>query len=299
MTGKPIQVAWTRAEEFFYDTFRPAAVVKIKAGVTKAGLLTLWDYGVYFAGGRGAEQFYDIPNHRTMSYGSGWTAPEGAHPFATGPWRAPANNTNTHARESHIDMLASKAGVDPIEFRLKNLKDQRMQRVLKAAAEKFGWTPAKSPSGRGLGVACGTDVGSVVAHIAEVAVDKSTGHIQVKRVVCAQEMGLCINPEGARIQMEGCITMGLGYALTEELKFTGGDIHTHNFDTYTIPRFSWLPKIETVIVDAKDKPAQGGGEPAVICMGAVIANAVYDATGVRLLQLPMTPERLKAALSKA
>ena len=299
LTGKPVQVAWTRAEEFFYDTFRPASVIKVKAGVTKAGLLTYWDYGVYFAGGRGSEQFYNIPNHRTMAFGSGWRAPQGAHPFATGPWRAPANNSNTHARESHIDMLAAKAGVDPIEFRLKNLKDERMQGVLQAAAKKFGWKPAKSPSGRGLGVACGTDVGAVVAHIAEVAVDKTTGHIQVKRVVCAQEMGLCINPEGARIQMEGCITMGLGYALTEELKFTGGDIHDKNFDTYTIPRFSWLPKIETVIVDAKNKPPQGGGEPAVICMGAVIANAVYDAIGVRMLQLPMTPERVKAVLSRA
>jgi isoquinoline 1-oxidoreductase len=299
LTGKPVQVAWTRAEEIFYDTFRPASVIKIKGGVTKAGLLTYWDYGVYFAGGRGSEQFYDIPNHRTMAFGSGWRAPEGAHPFATGPWRAPANNSNTHARESHIDLLAAKAGVDPIEFRLKNLKDERMRRVLQAAAKQFGWKPAKSPSGRGLGVACGTDVGAVVAHIAEVAVDKASGHIQVKRVVCAQEMGLCVNPEGARIQMEGCITMGLGYALTEEVKFTGGDIHDKNFDTYMIPRFSWLPKIETVILDARNKPAQGGGEPAVICMGAVVANAVYDAIGVRMLQLPMTPERVKAALSRA
>ena len=185
-----------------------------------------------------------------------------------------------------------------VEFRLKNLKDERMRRVLQAAAKKFGWTPAKSPSGRGYGVACGTDVGSVVAHIAEVAVDKSTGAVQVKRVVCAQEMGLCVNPEGAKLQMEGCIMMGLGYALTEEVRFTGGDIHTSNFDTYTIPQFSWLPEIETVIVDAKDSPAQGGGEPAVICMGGLIANAVFDATGARLLQLPMTPERIKAALAR-
>lgn len=297
LTGKPIQVAWTRAEEFFFDTFRPAAVIKIKAGVNKSGLITFWDYGVYFAGARGSEQFYDIPNHRTMAYGSGWTAPQGAHPFATGPWRAPGNNTNTHARESHIDMLAARAGIDPIEFRLKNLKNERMQRVLQAAAEKFGWTPAKAPSGRGYGVACGTDVGTVVAHIAEVAVDKSTGNVQVKRVVCAQEMGLCVNPAGARLQMEGCITMGLGYALMEEVRFTGGDIHTANFDTYTIPHFSWLPEIETVILDAKNSPAQGGGEPAVICMGAVIANAMFDATGARLLQLPMTPERIKEVLS--
>jgi nicotinate dehydrogenase subunit B len=298
LTGRPVQVAWTRAEEFFYDTFRPAAVVKIKAGVTESGLISFWDYGVYFAGERGSQQFYNIPHHRTMAYGSGWTAPEGAHPFATGPWRAPGNNTNTFARESHIDVLAAKAGMDPVEFRLRNLKDARMRRVLQAAADKFGWSPAKAASGRGYGVACGTDVGTYVAHMAEVAVDKSTGHVQVKRVVCAQEMGLCVNPEGARLQVEGCITMGLGYALAEEIRFKGGEILDSNFDTYTIPHFSWLPEIETVILDAKDSPAQGGGEPAVICMGGVLANAVCDATGARLLQLPMTPERIKAALSR-
>jgi len=298
LTGSPVQVAWTRAEEFFYDTFRPAAVVKIKAGATKSGLMTFWDYGVYFAGERGAQQFYDIPNHRTMAYGSGWTAPQGAHPFATGPWRAPGNNTNTFARESHIDMLAARSGVDPVEFRLKNLKDERMRRVVEAAAEKFGWSPGKAPSGHGWGVACGTDVGTYVAHMAEVEVDRKTGNVRVKRVVCAQEMGLCINPEGARLQMEGAITMGLGYALAEEIRFTGGEIHDSNFDTYKIPQFSWLPEIETVILDAKGSPAQGGGEPAVICMGAVIANAVFDATGARLTKLPMTPERVRETLSR-
>ncbi len=298
LTGKPIQVIWTRAEEFFYDTFRPAALVKIQAGATESGLITFWDYGVYFAGERGAPQFYNIPNHRTASYGSGWTAAPGSHPFATGPWRAPGNNTNSFARESHIDMLASKAGMDPVEFRLKNLNDERMRRVLQAAAKKFGWSPAKSPSQRGYGVACGTDAGTYVAHMAEVAVDKNTGGVRVKRVVCAQEMGLCVNPEGAKLQMEGAITMGLGYALTEEVRFKGGEILESNFDTYSIPRFSWLPQIETVIVDAKDSPSEGGGEPPIICMGALIANAVFDATGARLLQLPMTPERIKDALSR-
>jgi isoquinoline 1-oxidoreductase len=299
LTGKPVQVAWTRAEEFFYDTFRPAAVVKIKAGVTESGLISFWDYGVYFAGERGSQHFYSIPHHRTVAYGSGWTAAPGSHPFATGPWRAPANNTNTFARESHIDVLASKAGMDPVEFRLKNLKDERMRRVLQAAAEKFGWSPGKAPSGRGYGVACGTDVGTYVAHMAEVEVDKNTGNVRVKRVVCAQEMGLCVNPEGARLQMEGSIMMGLGYALSEEIRFTGGDIHDSNFDTYHIPSFSWLPEIETIILDAKDSPAQGGGEPAVICMGGLIANAVFDATGARLMQLPMTPGRIKDALSRS
>jgi CO/xanthine dehydrogenase Mo-binding subunit len=167
---------------------------------------------------------------------------------------------------------------------------------LQAAAEKFGWTPAKAPSGRGYGIATGIDAGTYVAHMAEVDVDKRTGEAQVKRVVCAQDMGLCINPEGSRIQMEGCITMGLGYALREDIRFKGGEIFDVNFDTYEIPRFSWLPKIETVIIDDKNAAPQGGGEPAIIAMGGVIANAIYDAVGARVFQLPMTPERVKKAL---
>ena len=127
--------------------------------------------------------------------------------------------------------------------------------------------------------------------------DKNTGHVQVIRVACAQDMGLCVNPQGARVQMEGCITMGLGYALTEEIQFQGGDIKNHSFDTYPIPRFSWVPKIDTMIMDRKDQQPYGGGEPAIICMGGVIANAVFDATGARLYQLPMTPERILAAMN--
>ncbi len=298
LSGKPVQVAWTRKEEFFFDSFRPAAVVKIRSGITENGKMSFWDYHVYFAGERGSLQFYSIPNHRTTVYNASWTGAAGTHPFATGPWRAPANNTNTFARESQIDIMAAKAGIDPIEFRLQHLRNEKMQRVLKTAAEKFGWKPAKAPSGRGFGVACGIDAGTTVATIAEVEVDKTTGKVQVKRVVCAQDMGLVINPEGATIQMEGCITMGLGYALKEDIHFHGGEIHDVNFDTYEIPRFSWLPKIETVIIDNKDSDPQGGGEPAIVTMGGVIANAIYDAIGVRVFQLPMTPERIKEAIKR-
>jgi CO/xanthine dehydrogenase Mo-binding subunit len=195
--------------------------------------------------------------------------------------------------------MAAGAGIDPVEFRLNNLSDERMIRVLKAAADKFGWTPAKSPSKRGLGVACGIDAGSYVAAIAEVAVDKDKGTVQVKRVVCAQDMGVVINPEGATIQLEGCVTMGLGYALTEEVHFKGGQVLDTNYDTYELPRFSWVPKIETVLIKNNETPPQGGGEPAIILMGALVANAICDATGARLFQLPMTPDRVKAALQKA
>ena len=298
LTGKPVQVAWSRKEEFFYDSFRPAAVVKIKSGITTNGNISFWDYHVYFAGERGSQQFYNIPNHSTFSHGSGWGGIPGAHPFATGAWRAPANNTNTFARESQIDIMAAQAGMDPLEFRLQNLTDQKMARVLKAAAEKFGWKPAKAPSGRGWGIACGTDAGTWVATIAEVSVNKQSGEVQVQKVVCAQDMGLAINPEGAAIQMEGCITMGMGYALREDIHFKGRQILDVNFDTYQIPRFSWLPKIETVIIDNKNADPQGGGEPAIITMGAVIANAIFDATGARVFQMPMTPERVKEALNK-
>ena len=294
ITGKPVVVAWTRQEEFFYDTFRPAAVVKITSGIDKSGRITLWDFNTYYAGARGSETIYDVPNARTTNYSGG-----SVHPFGTGAWRAPGNNTNTFARESQINIMAHKAGIDQLDFRLKNLKDEKMIAVLKAAADKFGYTPAKNPGGRGYGVACGTDVGTLVAHIAEVKVDKNTGHVQVIRVACAQDMGLCVNPQGTTIQMEGCITMGIGYALTEEIQFQGGDIKNHSFDTYEIPRFSWVPKIDTVIMDRKDQAPHGGGEPAIICMGAVIANAVFDATGARLYQLPMTPERILAAMKKS
>ncbi len=296
LAGKAVQVAWSRPEEFFYDTFRPAAVVRIKSGINGAGKIVLWDYIVYYAGERGSAQFYEIPHHRTVSTGGGWRGTPGSHPFSTGAWRAPANNTNTFARESQIDIMASKAGTDPLEFRLKHLSDKRMRRVLEAAAKKFGWSPSKAPSGRGYGISCGIDAGTYVAHIAEVEVDKKKGTVQVKRVVCAQEMGLCVNPAGAKLQMEGCITMGLGYALTEEIHFKGGEILDTNFDTYEITRFSWQPKIETVIIDAKDSAPQGGGEPAIVCMGAVVANAIYDAIGARLFQLPMTPDRIKKAI---
>jgi CO/xanthine dehydrogenase Mo-binding subunit len=295
--GRPVQVAWTREDEFYWDTYRPAAIVKIRSGLTAGGAPAFWDYRVYHAGARGSEQPYDFPHHRTMAHGRRWGGPSGSHPFATGAWRAPAANTNAFAREQQIDIMALKAGVDPLAFRLQHCSQPKFLGVLRAAAEAFGWKPGAGHDGRGIGVACGVDADTVVATMAEVEVNRSSGRIRVKRVVCAQDMGLVVNPAGAVIQMEGCITMGLGYALMEEQRFRGGDILGLNFDGYDLPRFSDLPKIETVLIDSEDPEPHGGGEPAIITMGAVIANAVYDAVGVRLFELPMTPVRVKAALA--
>lgn len=298
LAGKPVQVAWTRADEFFNDSFRPAAVVRIRSGMDGAGRIVLWDYDVLFAGDRSSAQFYDVPHHRTVARGQ-WGGGASAHPFAVGAWRAPGSNTNVFARESHIDIMAAKAGADPLEFRLRHLADERMKRVLRAAADKFGWKASAAPSGRGVAIVTSDYLGTYVATAAEVAVDRKTGGIRVKRVVCAQDMGQCVNPQGALIQVEGCIMMGLGYALTEEVRFKGGKVLDLNFDSYEIPRFSWLPKIEAFIVPNDSLPASGGGEPAIINMGAVLANAVFDATGARLFRLPMTPARVRAALAGA
>lgn len=298
MAKKPVMVVWTRDEEFFYDIFHPAGVYRVKSGIDKTGLIKLWDYNLYYGGSRGSDTIYDVPNSKTTSYGQNMDSVQ-IHPIGTGAWRAPNNNSNTFARESQIDIMASEAGIDPLEFRLKNLKDEKMIACWKAVADKFGYVPAKTPSGRGIGMACGTDAGTWVALMAEVKVDKSTGQIKVIRVACAQDMGLCVNPQGALIQMEGCIMMGLGYSLTEEIEFEGGNIKNRGFDNYEIPRFSWIPKMECVILDRKDQPPKGGGEPAIIGIGAIIANAVYDATGARLYRMPFTPKRVLEAIKKA
>ncbi|HPM19604.1 MAG TPA: molybdopterin-dependent oxidoreductase, partial [Bacteroidales bacterium] len=298
LAGKPVMLIWTREEEFFYDTFHPAGVYRVRSGMDKEGRIRMWDYGVYYGGTRGSDKIYDIPHFRITNYEQKRGAPA-IHPFLTGAWRAPNANSNTFARESQIDIMAAAAGIDPLEFRIKNLKDEKMIDCLKAVADKFGYTPAKLPSGRGIGMACGTDAGTWVALMAEVRVDKDTGHVQVIRVSCAQDMGLCVNPQGALLQIEGCVIMGMGYALSEEVKFNGGVIHTTGFDNFNIPRFSWVPKIDAVILDRKDKPPQGGGEPAIIAIGAIIANAIFDATGARMYRMPMTPERVLEALKKA
>ena len=303
--GKPVLLVWDRAEDFFYDRFRPAGVVKIRSAVNSAGQIVSWDFTVYSAGDWGAVSFYDVPHSRTVAApdtATAWrrgTNADGVHPFNVGAWRMPGTNTCTFARESQMDMLANQAGADPLEFRMKHLSDPRMRGVLEAAAKQFGWKPARTPSGRGAGIACGVIYGTYVASMAQVEVNKSTGEVAVKRVVSAVDPGTVVNPEGARQQVEGCIVMGVGMALSEEVRFKNGELLDRNFDTYQIPRFSAIPKMEVVLVDNRQFPPDGIGEPPIITLGAVIANAIYDAVGVRMLQLPMTPARVKEALSRA
>ncbi len=296
--GKPVQVVWDRAEEFFFDTFRPAAVVKIRSGLTAAGKIAFWDaQGLRGRRARGeAVLRHPQPSHRrppaagraaTLRACTRSPLAPGARPRPT-PTPSRANRTSTFWRPRPAWTRSSSAStISPTRA---------------CAARSKPWpnsspgSPAKTPSGRGVGVACGIYSNVYVATMAEVAVDKTTGNVQVKRVVTALDAGVIVNPDGLRQQMEGCITMGLGYSLTEEVRFKDGEVLDRNFDTYQLPRFSWLPKIETIIIDNPDLPAQGCGEPPITTMGAVIANAIYDAVGARVLQLPMTPARILAAL---
>jgi len=297
ITGRPVQLAWTRKEEFFYDAFRPAAVIKTKSGLNKSGKIVYWDFEIIFTGSRSSTPIYDIPHYRvTSSRSKRGSGP--VHPFNTGAWRGPGSNTNVFAMESQTDIMAQATGMDPLSFRLKNLSDERMKRVLKAAADKFGFTFSKSPSGKGYGIACTDYLNTYLATIAEVKVDKKTGVVNVERIVCAQDMGEIINPQGATIQIEGGLTMGLGSALSEVIQFKGGKVLDENFDTYEITRFSSAPKIDVVLIDNPDLAPQGCGEPATTTTGAVIANAIFDAVGVRMFELPMTPEKILRELKK-
>lgn len=295
--GKPVMVVWTREEEFFFDTFMPAAIVKIRSGLDQNNRLTFWDYTVFWAGERSSQVFYDIPHYRVVSRG-GWSGRESAHLFGVGAWRAPGSNTNVFARESHIDTLAARCRIDPLEFRLNHLSNERMRRVLLRLADEFGWRPSPAPSGRGYGLSCADYLGTYVAAMVEIDVDSQTGRIKVKRMVCVQDMGEVINPEGAREQIEGCLMMGLGYALSEEIHFKGGQILDLNFDRYEIPRFSWMPEIKAVVLENNSVPAQGGGEPAIINVGAALANALFDKTGIRLTRLPLSRKRVLQALKE-
>ena len=288
---KPVQLSFSRREEFFYNRFRTEAVINVGAGIDAKGKLTAWDFDIYCAGTRGTDLFYEIPNNRTRMFNK-----RDVHPFNTGAWRAPGNNTTTFARESHIDVMARAAGIDPFEFRITNLKDPNMVATLQSAANTFGWKKEKK-SGYGYGIALGHDAGTLVALISEVEVNKQTGEVNVTRVVCAQDMGQVVNPNGATIQTEGGITMGIGYALYEEITFEGGKMKTNNFSNYEFTRFSSTPKISCVFMDRMDAKPQGGGEPAIICVGASIANAVFDACGARVNRMPITPERVLAGIS--
>lgn len=285
--GKPVKLVWTREEEFTFAYFRPAGVIDIRSGVTPEGLVSAWEFHNYNSGPSGIDTPYDIANRKIQFHATD-------SPLRQGSYRGLAATANHFARESHMDDLAAVAGFDPLEFRLKNLKDVRLRAVLEAAVEKFGWQNMKSQPSRGYGLACGVEKGGYVASCAEVSITQPGGKVKIERVVTAFECGAIVNPEHLKNQVEGAVVMGIGGALFEAIDFNDGRILNAQLSKYRVPRFSDLPVLETVLLDRKDLPSAGAGETPIVALAPAVGNAIFHATGRRIRSLPMAPNGLPA-----
>lgn len=288
-TQQPVKVVWTREEEFTWAYFRPAGVIEIKSGATKEGKVTAWEFHNYNSGSSAIRPMYDFPNQRIEFHST-------QSPLRQGSYRCLAATANHFARESHIDELAHAVGMDPLDFRLKNINDDRFKGVLTAAAERFGWPRATKTENRGYGIAVGFEKNSYVATCAEIEIDKDKGIVRVVRVVESFDCGAILNPDHLNNQIEGMIMMGLGGALFEEIKFRDGKILNPRLSQYPVPRFRDLPDIETVLINRKDIPSAGAGETPIVGIAPAVGNAIFDATGIRIRSLPMAANGIKAML---
>jgi len=281
--GKPVMLRWTREEEFTWAYFRPAGVIEMEASLDAENRITTWRHINIGSGGNSIETPYRVGRKDQRHIRS-------RPPLREGSYRALASTANSFARESFMDELAALAGVNPLEFRLAHLDEPRLRPVLEAAAEKFGWRErvANKRPNRGVGLACSWDKGSVVACCVEVEVVPNANNIRVLEVCEAFECGKIMNPDNLRSQIEGAIVMGLGPALSEEIRFDAERITNPNFRQYRVPRFRDTPRIETVLVDRPDLTSVGAGETPIIVIAPAIANAVFNASGQRIRQMPIT-----------
>ena len=325
--GRPVRVQWTRKDEFVWEPKSPAMVMEVHAGLDAQGNVIAWDYHVWspshtnrprvanqlittqllngqpalpsrfsFGAERNAPTNYAFPAQRvTVHYVSNSY-------LHVSSFRTLGGMQNTFANESFMDELAAVAGVDPLEYRLSYLTNPRERAVLEAAAEKANWESRPSPrkdinsiaEGRGLAFARYENDQAIVACVAEVQVERASGIVRVKRIVVAHDCGLIINPDGVRNQIEGNVIQALSRAMKEEVRFDEFRITSVDWQMYPILTFSEVPDIEIVLINRPDQPALGAGEPATVITAAAVANAVFDATGIRLRQIPFTPERVRS-----
>jgi CO/xanthine dehydrogenase Mo-binding subunit len=286
--GKPVRVGWTREEEFTWAYCRPAAVIECRGGLDAKGSLLAFQFDSINPGGAAVGTPYAIPNVRIATIAS-------ESPLPQGSYRCLGATANNFARESFMDELAAAAGADPLEFRLAHLHNPRIQTVLEKATKEFGWAARrkKVTPELGVGLACGSEKGSVVAACVEVKLDRANGRVQVSEICEAFEAGPIVNPAGLMSQAQGAIVMALGGALTEELQFRDGRILNPRFSGYRVPRFRDVPRVDVHLVENRDIAPAGGGEVPIMCAAPAIANAVFAASGVRLRSMPLRGEALK------
>jgi CO/xanthine dehydrogenase Mo-binding subunit len=329
--GRPVRVQWMRHDEHGWEPKGPAMLMDVRGGLDAAGKVIAWDYAVWtpthstrpvgqagnllagqltghaprsaqIGGDRNAGHTYVFPNDRVVVR---WLSHSPLRPSALRGLGAPQN---VFANESFMDELAAAAGADPVQFRLRHLRDERAIAVVGAAAKRAGWSPRPAPAragdaniARGRGVAyCQYETqNAYVAVVVDVTVERASGAVRVPRAVVAHDCGLIINPDGLTNQIEGGVIQAISRSLKEEVRFTGSTVTSLDWTSYPILTFAEVPDaIDVVLINRPDKPAVGAGEPATCPIPAAIANAIFDATGARVRTAPFTPARLRAALEQ-
>jgi nicotinate dehydrogenase subunit B len=326
--GRPVRVQWSRTDEFAWEPKSAPMVMKLKGTLDGQRKVAAWDYEFWspthtnrprtagqllaaqWVAGQAPQPalfFFGAQNCSVPTYNFGAKRVV-MHKLAQAllrisSFRSLGGAGNSFAKESFMDELATAAQVDAVEFRLRHLTDPRAVAVLKAAAEKAGWAVHPASLEKRTGVVTGRGVAyapygedAYVATIVEVEVDTASGGVKVKRIVIAHDCGLIINPDGLRNQIEGNVLQSLSRALKEEVKFDERGVTSLDWESYPILKFSEVPEVEIVLVNRPDLPATGAGEPATVGTAPALANAIFDACGARVRQVPFTPERVKAAL---
>jgi len=286
-TGRPVKMRWSRQEEFSWGHFRPAAAIDVRSGATRQGRIVAWDFQTLNAGPAAIHSPYQVP-HQKIDY------QPAASPLPQGPYRALAATANNFARESHMDELAARLDLDPLEIRLAHLSDERLAAVLRAVADRVGWAGRRRGGGHGFGIAAGVEKGGRVATSVEV-VAHADRRLEIVRIVTAFECGAIVNPQNLANQIEGATLMGLGGALFEAIHFEGGRVLNPAFSEYRVPRFHDSPPIEVILLDRKDVASAGAGETPIIAVAPSLAGAIFEATGQRLRSLPLLPQGLLPA----
>jgi CO/xanthine dehydrogenase Mo-binding subunit len=330
LPGRPVRVQWMREQEHAWEPYGPAMVSKARAALDGSGRIVDWEYEVWSnthsmrPGGAGAlvaaQQFseafrepapkpiplpdgggdrnaiplYALARARVVSH----FVPE--MPLRVSALRALGAYMNVFAIESFMDELARAAGLDPVAFRLRHLADARAREALTTAAERFGWSAgARPPPGRGRGIAFARykNLAAYAAVAAEVEVERESGRVRLVRATAAVDSGEAVNPDGIRNQIEGAILQSASWTLYERVRFDAQRILSRDWASYPILRFGAVPeRVEVHVIDRPGAPFLGTGEAAQGPAAAAIANAVADATGARIRELPLSAARVKAAI---
>ena len=331
-TGAPVRVQWSRQDEHGWEPKGPAQTQVLKAGIDDDGKIIAWEFTDYSFpwtvssittllasqqvgikskspgsgnGNQGGGEIYAFENSKVLAEEIPWLQPD-PFPLRTSNLRAPGQLSRCFASETLLSEIASDLGIDPVELRLGYLTgDQRGTEILKAVAEKSLWqkrsSPAANSSGTtvtGRGVAMTRRTGGYVAAVADIKVNKSTGKVTVRRVTLAHDCGLIVNPDGVKNQVEGNIVQGVSRALFEEVAFDGNGVTSLDWNSYPILKFPEVPDLDIVLINRPEGPSLGAGELATVPVPAAIANAIFDATGIRLREVPFTPKRILAGLQQ-